>query len=501
MDPYYYSGASGTQSGDYVRETNSFIPHLPVYYGYVATHGTFRFFSVIEQVLTVIGEGKHGLWRIHDNGHVREYLASGEVGLEAGSDVMDEALFDTINASYSHFLEDESWSGYKYPDQEFSEDGNTMNWVDLPISHPKYQGKYDDHPPIDLPHFYCTMSQHRFPFASEVWEFLSAQPKANEIGPLGIRAGLDIKELYPNVVRLEHFPDARTWINVGVGDDETDYYTQQSFDAGTAQTVNYQAADTSKTAAEYYMIERPFFNEPYLFITAVFENEDNDDFSYIRPDGLYYQHLLDRGYDNIKTTVTENPRFHLESYGDEEAYPAIGTPLYGVNHPNRREALMNGGACPLRGGDWAYYPFGNAGAGWPTNYEEISPLCDAVIIDVKCWYNLAVDTWNDPNLFLGNAGFGTENVTYFMDANLYGFYSDPYLENFTNPYAIDMTSDGEFLQSTDEYETVQAVLQYPAVEPTVTVVPIEPCFDSTTWYKFGKPRHNFGDPMLTFNRR
>lgn len=223
-------------------------------------------------------------------------------------------------------------------------------------------------------------------------------------------------------------------------------------------------------------------------MTAVFDNGDNDDFSYIRPDGLYYEHLLERGFNELKTTITENPRFHLESYerDGESLLPAIGTPLYGVNHPDRRKDGMSGGACPLRGGDWAYYPFGNSGAGWPTNYEEISPLCDAVIMDVKLWANLGVESWNEPDLFLANAGVGTPNVTYFMDANMYGFYSDPYLANMTNPYAIDMTSQGEVVPPGGEVETVDVTLDYPAVRDTVPYVASEACVDSTMWYKWGE---------------
>lgn len=71
------------------------------------------------------------------------------------------------------------------------------------------------------------MSQAAFPYASDAWAFISKQPSANEIGPLGQRAGLDITELYPNVIRMYPFPDARSWVNVGIGAD-TDIFTQDS---------------------------------------------------------------------------------------------------------------------------------------------------------------------------------------------------------------------------------------------------------------------------------
>ena len=47
-------------------------------------------------------------------------------------------------------------SGYKYPYQK--ETDGFHDYVDLTIYHPKYGGKYDQHDPIDLAHFYCTIS-------------------------------------------------------------------------------------------------------------------------------------------------------------------------------------------------------------------------------------------------------------------------------------------------------------------------------------------------------
>ena len=44
-DPFYYT-------------TNSNVPHLPFVTGYMGTHGTYRFMTVSEQTLVVIGDGK-----------------------------------------------------------------------------------------------------------------------------------------------------------------------------------------------------------------------------------------------------------------------------------------------------------------------------------------------------------------------------------------------------------------------------------------------------------
>ena len=65
---------------------------------------------------------------------------------------------------------------------------------------------------------------------------------------------------------------------------------------------------------------------------------------------------------------------------------------------------MSGGACPEKGGDFAYYPWGNPGSSWPTTYEEVTPICEAFAIDLKFWADLD-KSWNDPAVFIGNAGF------------------------------------------------------------------------------------------------
>ena len=85
-------------------------------------------------------------------------------------------------------------------------------------------------------------------------------------------------------------------------------------------------------------------------------------------------------------------------------------PLYGHHHPNRSTFGLNGGACPSKGGDWASYPWGDAGGGWPINYQEITPFCDGFAIDMKAWANLFVDTWDDPTFGVGNSGFTSSKI-------------------------------------------------------------------------------------------
>lgn len=446
-DPYYYTSdqAVGEDDGQKLlvgegrpKTTHSSIPHLPVFSGYMNTNYTYRFVNVVEQTMTMIGEGKHGLWRVQDNGTIREYRKKDAQGLPDGADLFDEASLATIENDYASYIPEESWGGYKHPHQKLTENGH-LNFIDLPLNHPKYRGKYDDHVAIDLPHFYCTMSANQYPYARKAVDYSFSQPGANQIGPLGKRAGLDVSELYTKVLRIHLFPDARAWINVG-GEDEN--------------SVDWQAVDVSKTNTEFYLIERPFFNEPYLFITAVFDNPDNPDFRYVRPDGEYYEQVKANGQE-VKTEVTYEPRFHLEN-GTMAA--AKGLPVYGVHHPNRA-AFGGGGACPLKGGDWSNYPKTTGAAGWPTNYEEITPLCDGVLVDIKFYANLDGQGWNSPTKYLANAGHGRQEITYTLEPGEYGVYTDPYLteKGEENPHAIDL--DGEL------------TLKYPTVEKPVT--PIE----------------------------
>ena len=153
--------------------------------------GTYRFLSIIEQTALLIGETKHGVWRVQENGHVREYRQYGKTGLIDGVSANDPNLQDfqmkSIKNDYSHYNKEAQSRGYFYPDQPVA--NGYQNFVDLTIYHPKYGGKYDNHVPIDLPHFYCTLTQFDYPYMQEAWKFAIAQPEANKIGPLGIRAG------------------------------------------------------------------------------------------------------------------------------------------------------------------------------------------------------------------------------------------------------------------------------------------------------------------------
>ena len=142
-DPFFYTSDQYIKADSPQREllgigrpnkTHSQIPHLPVYFGYMNTNSTYRFVNIVEQVFTMIGEGKHGLWRVQENGTVREYLKAGAKGLAPGADLTAKASQNIIAENYSSFLPNESWSGYKYPDQKLNEAGK-LNFIDLPITH------------------------------------------------------------------------------------------------------------------------------------------------------------------------------------------------------------------------------------------------------------------------------------------------------------------------------------------------------------------------------
>lgn len=196
--------------GRHERKTDSFMPFMPMKDGWFQTHSTYRFITVREQVMTAIGEAKHGLWRIHDNGIIRLYRKGGKTGVPLDADVNDPTLLDTILSDYvwsaaplpppsnptrlpacaqAAFIPKEEtpagdgWSGWRYANNT-EEDGNA-GFVDLPLQHPAFEGKYAEHVPIDLPHWFCTMSGAEFVDAADAWQFATSQPNANKVGPLG----------------------------------------------------------------------------------------------------------------------------------------------------------------------------------------------------------------------------------------------------------------------------------------------------------------------------
>ena len=194
--PYYWqdnifgSGSGVLLDSDNVggpqNVTESGINHLPVFHGHIETNRTYRFANVAEQVLTIIGDGKHGLWRTQDDGRIRLYItkdadsANMDLGIPAPANfvadqnlVNDPLLMDAfvqtltpaqitqLATEYSSFDDSAGFGspgngGYKAVTGGFNgqlavnASGN-MGFIDVPISHPVFAGKYDNHVPIDLP--------------------------------------------------------------------------------------------------------------------------------------------------------------------------------------------------------------------------------------------------------------------------------------------------------------------------------------------------------------
>ena len=152
--------------------------------------GTYRYLNIFEQTALMTGEAKHGVWRVHDNGHVREYRKYGKDGLRDNINPNDQGLtksnLEVIKNHYTSYMPADT-TLYKFPEDKVKD--GYLQYVDLSIYHPKYGGKYNNHVPIDLAHFFCTMTQAGYPHAYRAWQFATMQPAMNRIGPLGKRAG------------------------------------------------------------------------------------------------------------------------------------------------------------------------------------------------------------------------------------------------------------------------------------------------------------------------
>lgn len=433
------------------RKTESYMPYMPSLDGYMSTHSTYRFLTVREQVLTVIGEAKHGLWREQDNGIIRLYRKYKSSGVPVGANVYDSVHHTRIKEDYKAVLipgvetsDDEGWAGYRYA-QEDDKDGRAA-FVDVDIYHPYFEGKYDNHPVIDLPQFICTMSDYNYTESKAIWDYVKLQRNANQIGPLGIRAGLDITELYTDAVKLDFFPDANMWIQVGRNVNGKnvfkDIFNQSDIDdMNMSMDVAYRALDKSKVDFEVYLVERTSWNVPYIFVTVIVDNKENDHLSYVRPNGLYWDKLVEKGLDSgIKTQVTFDPEMPIiEKDGSQVTRTMRYTPLSAMNV---LDGYGYGNWCPQKGGDWAYYPDNPSGSGWPNQYQEVTPVCDGFVVDVKLFANLDVPTWNSTTFQLYNAGTQKRNQTYIGLGNQYGDFTDDYLvsNGITNPHALHFTS-------------------------------------------------------------
>ena len=78
---FEHNGAHGTglareETDPHYWASNSEVPTMPKVNGFMGSHGVYRHFTVMEQTAVMIGEPKHGVWRMQDDGTIREYLSA-----------------------------------------------------------------------------------------------------------------------------------------------------------------------------------------------------------------------------------------------------------------------------------------------------------------------------------------------------------------------------------------------------------------------------------------
>lgn len=222
-------------------------------------------------------------------------------------------------------------------------------------------------------------------------------------------------------------PDAQAWVNVRMGNANRDTFSQEDIDSGNlSMDVVMRALDFAKVDHEVYMLERPFFNVPYLFLTIVIDNKNNTDMQYTGPDGLYWDKLVELRLDaDLKMTPTFDPIIPVIDKGVSVNKVLRTTLFYGLNHLDRPND--NGSDwCPAKASDWGSYPSAPGGSGFPNEYEEITPASDGLVLDIKMYANLDVPTWDDPLFQLMNAGVQEEPLVYLGQENQYGEFSGMY---------------------------------------------------------------------------
>ena len=133
---------------------------------------------------------------------------------------------------------------------------------------------------------------------------------------------MDVKENYYNVIQWNRFPDTSLWANIGQGNPETDQMLRNLDEMKNRnQTVNHAKVDLTKVEMEAYLYERIYHNstDPYLFIAVVISEKSHEEaHSYIRPDGNYYNCLVNKGHTIINTTPNFNPTIAVEKETDRK---------------------------------------------------------------------------------------------------------------------------------------------------------------------------------------
>ena len=157
-----------------------------------------------------------------------------------------------------------------------------------------------------------------FPHLGNVWKYIKAQKNANKVGPLGQRAGMDIRENFNNILQMESFGDGSIYLNVGQGDPATDVMARSLEEVRSrAQTMHYAKVDPAKISSEVYVLERGYHNYPesYMIVGVVMESLVNaKDYAYVRPHGRYWEKATSKGL----TVLNDQPNYEPPAYVENE---------------------------------------------------------------------------------------------------------------------------------------------------------------------------------------
>ena len=119
--------------------------------------------------------------------------------------------------------------------------------------------------------------------------------------------GLDIRENWAYVVRLNLVLDGQIWTIVSDGattkDVEDEIKENMKFEI--PQKVFMKNMDFANVDHECYMTERFFFNMPTLHLVCVFD----DQAYYLRPDGPYYEKVKEKFPTEVGTISGEPDHF------------------------------------------------------------------------------------------------------------------------------------------------------------------------------------------------
>ena len=140
--------------------------------------------------------------------------------------------------------------------------------------------------------------------------------------------------------------------------------------------------------------------------------------------------------------MTYDPEMPVIDNGEQVTKTMRYTPFYGINHLNLpHDDIFGGGWCSQKGEDWGLYPSNPGGSGFPNEYEEVTPVSDGLVIDIKMHANLNKNKWELPTFHLPTAGTAKNPLTHLGEGNQYGDFTDKYLidNSFENSHKLHFT--------------------------------------------------------------